>query len=323
MVILTFVFFIFVLMTLDKYISNLLYRYECVIVPNFGGFITNTIPAKVNHYTHTFDAPSKRVTFNIHLQNNDGLLANYIAGSENISYSKAIRYIDKEVSDWKSLIQKEELELVNIGSFNLNKKGHYIFDPSQSINYLSSSFGLSSFVSPSVKRLTYKQQLKETERTTPVIPISGEKSKTPAFIKYAAAVAVIFALGSIGFKEYKDNAYNQLLVQAEQQQQKVEKSIQEATFVIQNPLPSITLNVVKETYHFHIIAGAFREPGNAIKKQKELQQKGYKAKILGVNKWNLTPVAYQSLNDRSEALKVLKTVKREESEDAWLLVKEF
>ena len=309
-------------MTLDKYISNLLYRYECVIVPNFGGFITNNISAKVNHYTHTFYAPSKQITFNAHLQKNDGLLANYIASSEKISYSKAVDYIEKEVSQWKQVIQHEELDLFQIGSFTINKKGHYIFEPSQKVNYLPSSFGLDSFVSPAVKRLTYKEQLKESDRSTPVIPITGKTSKTPAFIKYAAGAAIIFALGTIGFKEYNDRAYNRLLVQAEQQQQQVEKTIQEATFVIQNPLPSITLNVVKQTYNYHIIAGAFREPENAVKKQKELQAKGYQAKILGVNKWNLTPVAFQSLNNRSEAVNLLNKIKQKESQDAWLLVKE-
>ena len=77
-------------MTLAKYISDLLYRYECVIVANFGGFVTNEISAKVNHFTHTFYAPSKQITFNSHLQNNDGLLANYIASSKNTSYAEAV-----------------------------------------------------------------------------------------------------------------------------------------------------------------------------------------------------------------------------------------
>ena len=43
-----------------------------------------------------------------------------------------------------------------------------------------------------------------------------------------------------------------LLFQAEKQQQQVDKSIQEATFVISNPLPAITLNVTKQTYNYSI-----------------------------------------------------------------------
>ena len=84
-------------MTLSKYISDLLYRYECVIVPNFGGFVTNEISAKVNHFTHTFYAPSKQLTFNSHLQNNDGLLANYVASTENISLLKLLDILKKRL----------------------------------------------------------------------------------------------------------------------------------------------------------------------------------------------------------------------------------
>ena len=310
-------------MTLANYISDLLYRYECVIVPNFGGFVTNEISAKVNHFTHTFNAPSKQLTFNAHLQNNDGLLVNYVASVKSISYSKAIEIIEQEVASWKSSIAKEEFELENIGSFYLNNEGKYIFEPTNSVNYLTSSFGLSSYVSPAVKRIEYKEKVAQLETIAPIISSEENKRKTPAFIKYAAAAAIVFALGSVGWNQYQKVEYNNLVVEAEQQQQKVEKTIQEATFVIENPLPAITLNVTKETYNYHVVAGAFREPVNAEKKLNELLNKGYNAKILGVNKWNLTQVSYGSFNSRNEAINSLNSIKKSVSKDAWLLVKEY
>ncbi len=310
-------------MTLAKYISDLLYRYECVIVPNFGGFVTNEISAKVNHFTHTFYAPSKQITFNSHLQNNDGLLANYIASIENLSYAEAIESLENEVAVWKLLLKNEELDLENIGSFNLNQEGKFIFDPSNSINYLTTSFGLNSYVSPAVKRIAYKEKARQLETIAPILPTEENKHKTPAFIKYAAAAVIIFALGTVGLKEYQKFEYNNLVAQAEQQQINLEKAIQEATFVISNPLPTITLNIAKETYNYHIIAGAFREPQNAEKKLQQLLKKGYNAKILGINKWNLTPVAFESLNSRTDAINKLNTIKKTESKDAWLLVKEY
>ncbi|SNR51456.1 HU domain-containing protein [Lutibacter flavus] len=310
-------------MTIAKYISDLLYRYECVIVPNFGGFVSNEISAKVNHFTHTFYAPSKQLTFNSHLKNNDGLLANYIASAENISYLKALEIINKEVESWKSSLKNEEIEVENIGSFTLNKGGNYIFEPTSSTNYLTSSFGLSSYVSPAIKRITYKEKVAQLETIAPILPSEEKKRKTPAFIKYAAAAAIIFALGTLGFKEYQKIEYNNLIVEANQQQQKVEKSIQEATFVISNPLPTITLNLTKETFNYHIIAGAFREPENAEKKLQQLVDKGFDAKILGLNKWNLTQVSYESFNSKNDAINRLNVIKKTESKDAWLLVKEY
>ena len=310
-------------MTLAKYISDLLYRYECVIVPNFGGFVTNEISAKVNHFTHTFHAPSKQLTFNSHLQNNDGLLANYIATSKNISYSEAITIIEKEVESWKSSLTNEALELENIGYFHTNKEGKLIFDPTTIINYLASSFGLSPYVSPAIKRIAYKEKVTNLKTVTPIINSETNQRKTPVFIKYAAAAAFIFALGTVGWKEYQKFEYTNLVAQSIQQQQRVEKTVQEATFVINNPLPTITLNVAKQTYNYHIIAGAFRYPANAEKKLQQLLQKGFNAKILGINKWNLTQVSYESFNSKNSAINSLNSIRKSDSKDAWLLIKEF
>lgn len=306
-------------MTLSNYISDLLYRYECVIVPNFGGFVTNEISAKLNQFTHTFYPPSKQLSFNSHLQNNDGLLVNYVASSKKISYSEALESIEKEVAEWKLLLTVEMLELENIGSLKLNKERKLIFEPVNSLNYLTSSFGLDSYVSPAIKRIVYKEKVKQLE----TFSTEETKRKTPAFIKYAATAAILFALGTVSWNEYQKIEYNNLVAEAEQQQKKVEKTIQEATFVISSPLPAITLNVTKEIYNYHIIAGAFRASENAEKKLQYLLQKGYNAKILGINKWNLTEVAFESFIDKNEAINKLYYIKKTESEDAWLLIKEF
>ena len=312
-------FYIFVSMTTANYISDLLYRYECVIVPNFGGFVTNEISAKVNHFTHTFYPPSNQLTFNSHLQNNDGLLVNYVAAAKKISYSEALESIEKEVAEWKLLLNVEVLELENIGSFKLNKEHKLIFEPTNSLNYLTSSFGLDSYVSPAIKRVVFKEKVKQLETYS----TKEIKRKTPAFIKYAATAAIIFAIGTVGWNEYQKIEYKNLVAEAEQQQKKVEKTIQEATFVISNPLPAITLNITKETFNYHIIAGAFRTPENAEKKLQQLLEKGYNAKILGENKWHLTQVAYESFTTEDEAINKMRIIHKTESEDAWLLVKEY
>ncbi|HSQ47637.1 MAG TPA: SPOR domain-containing protein [Lutibacter sp.] len=306
-------------MTTANYISDLLYRYECVIVPNFGGFVTNEISAKVNHFTHTFYPPSNQLTFNSHLQNNDGLLANYVAAAKKISYSEALESIEKDVAEWKLLLNVEVLELENIGLLKLNKERKLIFEPSNSINYLTASFGLGSYVSPAIKRVVYKEKIKQLETSSTELT----KRKTPAFIKYAATAAILFALGTVGWNEYQKIEYKNLVAEAKQQQKKVEKTIQEATFVISNPLPAITLDITKETYNYHIIAGAFRTPENAEKKLQQLLEKGYNAKILGANKWDLTQVAYESFTTEDEAINKMRIIHKTESEDAWLLVKEY
>lgn len=312
-------------MKIANYISDLLYRYECVIVPDFGGFVTNEISAKVNHFTYTFYPPTKQISFNSHLKNNDGLLANHIASVEKIPFNDAVLNIKKATDQWKKSLKKESVEVSKIGSLTLNKEGKIIFEPTVSENYLTSSFGLSSFSSPAVKRLEYKQKARKLEAADIIFPTEEETKsrKTPLFLKYAATAAIIFTLGSIGWNQYNENQYQNQLLAEQQQQNKLEQKIQQATFVIENPLPSITLNVAKEIKNYHVIAGAFREPQNAEKKVKQLIEAGYDAEILGINKWNLTQVSYGSYSNRQDALISLKTIKRTVASDAWLLVKAY
>ena len=68
-------------MQLNQYISDLLYRYECVTLPNFGAFLSHPVSAKINEATNDFYPPQKRLSFNAQLQSNDGLLASYISPS--------------------------------------------------------------------------------------------------------------------------------------------------------------------------------------------------------------------------------------------------
>lgn len=94
-------------MNLANYINDLLYRYDCVIVPDFGGFVTNKIDAKLDESTNTFYPPSKQITFNSLLKHNDGLLANYIASSEQISFEKASTAISLSVIKWQTELTKK------------------------------------------------------------------------------------------------------------------------------------------------------------------------------------------------------------------------
>lgn len=302
-------------MSLTNHINDLLYRYDCVIVPNFGGFVTNAISAKVNHFSHTFYPPTKQITFNSHLKNNDGLLANYIASSEKISFEKATESIAKEVKGWNTQLQNESIVIGEIGSLSLNKEEQLIFEPNTKSNYLTETFGMTAISSPVVKRLEYNKQAEIVK------PIGTSGKNGSAFIKYAATAAIVLTLGAFGWNGYQTN---QLKEAYAKQQLDLDKKIQSATFVIGNPLPTIQLNVSQETSKkFHIIAGAFRFPENAEKKLKQLITEGFDAQIIGINKSGLTQVTYTSFATRIEAHKNLAEIKSKHSEDAWLLIKKL
>ena len=300
-------------MTLATYINDLLYRYDCVIVPDFGGFVTNRIGAKANNFTHTFTPPTKQVAFNSLLKHNDGLLANYIASAENISFEKASTAISLSVIKWQNELQSKSVEINNLGVLSLNEEKQIVFEPNTAVNYLTESFGLATVESSAISR--YKQQVKPLT----LVLAKEEKKGIPAFIKYAATAAILLTFGFAGYNGYQQNQQKEVIAS---QEKAIQKKIQSATFVISNPLPTINLNVVKEKAKpFHIIAGAFQFSENAEKKVTQLKAKGFDAKIIGVNKWGLTQVTFNSYSDRNEATNSLYKIQKTVSKDAWLLIK--
>lgn len=301
-------------MTMTNYITDLLYRYDCVIIPGFGGFVTNRIGAKVNNFTHTFYPPTKQITFNSHLKHNDGLLANYVASVENISFEKASDTISSYVNKWQNQIQSSSIEIENLGSLVINQDNNIVFEPKNTTNYLTESFGLSTVETPAVKR--FKEQVK------PLVPIVKKEQKRGVIpvIKYAATAAILLTLGFAGYNTYQNNQQKEFFTN---QQKDLEKKIQTSTFVITNPLPTIELSVATESNNpYYIIAGAFRFPKNAQKKVLQLKKKGYAGKIIGKNKKGLTMVAYDSFSSIEKAREELASIKRVLFDyDAWIYIK--
>lgn len=307
-------------MRLDSYISDLLYRYECVILPGFGAFLTQYQPARIHESTDAFYPPSKLLSFNRQLQSNDGLLADHISKSKDISYADALtairsytRFLEHELEAGKNII------IEAVGSLAM-EAGKISFEPSAENNYLTASFGLSQFVQPAMSRSSEEAIALEAE---PLL-FTPTQEQRPVYLKYAAIGLIAIGLTSFGgLKIYESGVKQHNYVQSQDAKDRVQNSIQEATFVISNPLPSLEVNLPKYQGRYHIIAGAFREEANAHKKIAQLQAQGFEARLLGKNKYGLHQVSYESHSERSAALKALRNIKNNNNKDAWLLVKQF
>ncbi len=335
-------------MKLANYISDLLYRYDCVIVPNFGGFIANKVSAKIDGDTHTFHPPKKQISFNTHLKHNDGLLANYIASTEGISFEEANQQISEDISVWQQQLEESEIDISTIGYLSYNDEKQLVFEPNTEINFLTESFGLSIVESPAVERedthsnivpIMEEENTKAVQETTSESAETEKDTKTiksiPVGVKYAAAAAAVLTLGVIGYRSLGSSEVTEEADLAEEQVT-LEQKIQKATFIIDDPLPTINVNVEKEggSYKtsknrsglkgkpFHIIAGSFQIKNNAKRKVSQLLRKGYKnARVLGENEWGLTQVTYNSYASRQAALNALETIRERDTRDAWLLIK--
>ena len=146
-------------------------------------------------------------------------------------------------------------------------------------------------------------------------------------LKYAA----VFVLGAslVGAGGFFGNQYYQTKIQAEtlavqtKVQKQVNQKIQEATFFISNPLPTVTLNVTEGKMPYHIVAGAFLQEENATKMYDELVKLGYPAKKIAKNKHGLYPVIYGSFTSYTEAQSQMQKIQKSHNPEAWLLIEEL
>ena len=252
------------------------------------------------------------------------MLAKYIADVEKIPFEIATQNIAMRVKSLKSyLTEGETLTFENIGDLTLNSIGKIEFTPSYHLNYLTDAFGLSQYVSPSITREVYKEDVTTLEKEVPTIAITTQKRKSKSYLKYAAVAIIALGLSGFGVNNYYKNIENHNQIAQEEANNQLEDQIQEATFVISNPLPAVTLNVSKQAGNFHVVAGAFRVEENSDKKVNQLRDLGYKARKIGTNKFGLHQVVYGSYSTREEAIKVLNTVRTSSNKDAWLLIKQL
>lgn len=307
---------------IEKHISALLYRYQCVMVPGFGAFITETVSARYNETSNTFAPPKKTILFNSLLQQNDGLLANHIALEEHISFNEAVIKIQEQVALWKTALEvKDVLYLKNIGELSLNNEQKVVFEPIGSTNYLTSSFGLTAVAASGISR--NQEEIKVVK-----LPVEKRKPRLQ-WMRYAAVlVAGIGLYGSFStYQEYEVYKEQKLAVEKEVQNQ-LEQKLQQATFVIEAPkVVKEKIAEVAETVAtppakpFHIVAGAFKTEAKAQILTDELKAKGYaNAKYLAKSKHNMRQVVYNSYTTQEEAQKDLRLIHEKVNKDAWIYI---
>jgi hypothetical protein len=317
-------------MKIETYIAQLLYRYQCVTVPGFGAFLTEIQSAQLNEGSNSFFPPKKLISFNPHIKNNDGLLANHIALTEKTSYKFAVSAVHFEVLTWKKELEDNGfLSIKNVGQIRMNADKNLVFTPNDQKNYLATSFGLSPFVSPMVKRESFEKQLESLELETveekePVTLYSAYKGSN-SYLKYAAIfVLALGVTGSIGYPMYQNQIASQTVLVETAVQKQVQNKIQEATFFIKNPLPAVTVTLaVKEeklTMPYHIMAGAFRSEKNAQKAYNRLKKAGFDARIIPANRHGLFPVLYGSYATMREAEKAQREIQNTINPEAWILI---
>ena len=307
-------------MQLSKAINSLLYTNDCVTVPGFGSFIVNKFSSVYDEKNGKFYPPSRRVSFNSKIKNNDGLLANFISNEYGIDFSVAVKNIHNEVINWKKKLNKEPLVLNNIGELSYNSDENIVFSPDLDSNHFLGSFGLPSIYYKKQPDLvsTYNES---TLKKYNDLKGNSSNSRVPDFVKYAAALVIIISTTFFLSKEYEEyNIQNQLILEQENRQKTIQR-VESAVFDF-GSIPAIELEIKVQPNKFHIIAGAFGVKSNADKLYNNLLSKGYNPTKLPLNDKGLIPISFDNFSNRKEAVIALRQLQMSENKDAWIFVLE-
>ncbi|BBE17927.1 hypothetical protein AQPE_2086 [Aquipluma nitroreducens] len=290
-------------MEISQYIKELLLLNDCVIIPEFGGFVANYKPATIEN--NQFFPPTKEIAFNNKLISNDGLLINYISEAEGIDYFNAKQKLDSFVEETMlNLERNRNVYFDSVGYLHYDSRENLQFEPQLKQNLLVESYGLQNF---SYEKLYQRQMPKpaiKVEYREPV-PVIFQQRKLK---KLAIAIPLLIAMALIPMK--KNNEYLsksdmglwETLIQSTptapiqtQEQNLTEKSINVTT------APEI------EQLKYFIIGGSFKSEENADKYIQQLKEQGYNGQNLGVFK-GLNRVAIKGFSTMDEAQKELNSL---------------
>ncbi|MCK5867168.1 MAG: SPOR domain-containing protein [Mycoplasmataceae bacterium] len=177
----------FIEMNIGKYIHQLLLENDTVIIPGFGAFISRYKPAELNNDTNELKPPSKTISFNQQIRNNDALLVGKVAEGEVISHFDALTAIEKERENIIYQLDKGNKSLLDeIGELFLNDQNEIQLIPIEEDNLLLDSFGLESVIAEEIAEPSQtiiipeeKEEIEDVQKPEPVEKVTPVVAKEP------------------------------------------------------------------------------------------------------------------------------------------------
>ena len=116
--------------------------YDCVIIPELGGFVCNERTAWYDEDKEEMVPPSRDVLFNPNLVYNDGLLAQEIMRAKGLDYAEAMKLVASEASHMiEALKSGRPIEIPRLGRLYTSDDGLVRFLPDAELVRMLGSFG--------------------------------------------------------------------------------------------------------------------------------------------------------------------------------------
>lgn len=311
---------------ISAYLRELLFRHDCVIIPGFGAFIGNYIPARIDREEGLFHPPARRITFNRHLTGNDGLLIGHISSHLGIGYGEAREIVSTYAEALRQKVNSgTKITLDHLGTFSLNREGTLVFEPDSGANYLLSSYGLTSYHLQPASGYDVRKRVFEINK--------GHSDRQPSVRRLLTRAAVIIpllvALALVPFNDriFKGKLeesnfnplakaeleFNRLQIVADSTPEPGESAPAEAMQPVSDNTPVPEENtpeapVITPEYRYKVIIGSFKAESNAQTMAEVLRTKGYEAEVIG-GPDGFTRVSAASFITYDEAETLLNTLK--------------
>lgn len=217
------------------HIEQLLLMHDCIIIPGFGGFVLQSIPATYVSGEHLFSPLRKEIVFNRTLQHNDGLLTESYRQRYQADYPTAQTMVEDDVQAMQTLLAEEkQLSLGALGTITLGEEGQFIFQPATVHTFSLDSYGLSPF------RFATLESLEATVREEALLLAGKKKKKDTLYVPVnlnfvrgavaAAAAIALFLLVSTPVKEIHPSAYTASFIPSEMVAYPTPSSVSSGTY---------------------------------------------------------------------------------------------
>lgn len=175
-------------MKVEEAIVDLLLRHNCVVVPEFGGFVAQSSGAVIDRHSGFMLPPRKSILFNRQLVNNDGLLISHLATVESVNYAEAQKIVKNHTTGWQVKLQEGKRVCIDkIGYLFLDAERNIGFEPDRFFNLLLQSYGLNKvhFLSEEEVKMAEYQNRPEKIQTANTLTEIGKFDFAPKEIPTA------------------------------------------------------------------------------------------------------------------------------------------
>ena len=282
--------------------------YDCVIIPELGGFVCNERTAWYDEDKEEMVPPSRDVLFNPNLVYNDGLLAQEIMRAKGLDYTEAMKLVASEASNMiEELKSGRPIEIPRLGRLYTSDDGLVRFLPDAELVRMLGSFGhariplatreltsdLPVIVAPVIEAPVTPPSDKKVVPEPKVIPLRVRLARV------AAVVAIPLALGGAWMLTEPESSNtlmsvfpslhtdvivssftpsdNSIPVISDNASEEIDDAlvINYAPDPIPVAPPVLAPPVVPQQINFLIVGGAFSIEENAKSLAKTLRKEGY------------------------------------------------